>query len=191
MQTRRGFFGAACAAIAAVSGALTAVADSTVVQRTRTYIRMQYRANTWPANLSAAWPSNMLSQMRETPEAPTEYVVVCSGSSRRDLVKLVHAMRDAVWAPKLRRQARKSTVKIYMDAYEHMLTCIDQCKTTGEYQLLFYTNFLVDCTPDLPTKLLEHDVVLHDECTNTVMRRFKSSTKNGRTKTREVIRTES
>ena len=182
MQTRRGFFGAACAAIAAVSGALTAVADSTVVQRTRTYIRMQYRANTYPESL----PERL-----RTPDAPTEYVVICAGASRRDLVKFVHAMRDSVWPPKSRRKASKQTVKTYMDSYEHMLTCIDQCKTTGEYQMLYYTNFLVDCTPDLPTKLMEHDVVLHDDCTNTVMRRFKSTTKGGRTKTREVIRTES
>lgn len=186
MQTRRGFFGAACAAIAAVSGALTAVADSTVVQRTRTYIRMQYRANTYPPQTTLICPVGE-SGLAE----PTEYVVVCAGASRRDLVKFVHAMRDVVWPPKERRKAAKHTVKTYMAAYDHMLTCIDQCKTTGEYQLLYYTTFLVDCTADLPTKLLEHDVVLHDECTNTVMRRFKSSTKNGRTKTREVIRTES
>lgn len=177
MQTRRGFFGAACAAIAAVSGALTVVADSTVVQRTRTYIRMQYRASTWPESLPSAL---------RTPDVPTEYVVVCAGASRRDLVKFVHAMRDSVWSPKERRRAAKKTVQIYMDAYEHMLTCIDQCQTTGEYQMLYYTNFLVDCTPDLPTKLMEYDVVLHDGATNTVMRRFKSSTKNGRTKTKEV-----
>lgn len=182
MQTRRGFFGAACAAIAAVSGALTAVADSDVVQRTRTYIRMQYRPNTYPANL----PESL-----RTPDVPTEFVVVCAGASRRDLVKFVYAVRDSVWSPKERRKADKKTVKTYMEAYEHMLTCIDQCKTTGEYQMLYYTNFLVDCTPDLPTKLMEHDVVLHDDCTNTVMRRFKSTTKGGRTKTREVIRTES
>lgn len=182
MQTRRGFFGAACAAIAAVSGALTAVADSTVVQRTRTYIRMQYQANTWPYSI----PETL-----RTPDVPTEFVVRCAGASRRDLVKFVHAIRDSVWSPKERRKASKKTVKTYMQSYEHMLMAIDQCKTTGEYQMLYYTNFLVDCTPDLPTKLLEHDVVLHDDGSNTVMRRFKSSTKNGRTKTREVIRTES
>lgn len=179
MQTRRGFFGAACAAIAAVSGALTAVADSTAIQRTRTYIRMQYRANTWPASL----PESL-----RTPDAPTEYVVVCTGASRRDLVKFVHALRDAVWSPRERRKAAKQAVKTYMEAYEYMLTCIDQCETTGEYQMLYYTNFLVDCTPDLPTKLMEYDVVLHDDGTDAVMRRFKSSTKRGRTKIQEVLK---
>ena len=138
---------------------------------------MQYRANTYPASL----PENL-----RTPDAPTEFVVVCTGDSRRDLVKFVHAMRDSVWSPKERRKAAKQTVKIYMAAYEHMVTCIDQCQTTGAYQMLYYTTFLVDCTPDLPAKLMEYDVVLHDDDTNTVMRRFKSSTKNGRTKTKEV-----
>ena len=182
MQTRRGFFGAACAAIAAVSGAMTAAADIAVVQRTRTYIRMQYRANTWPASFPVALRSQ---------DMPTEYVVVCTGSRRHDLEKFVYAMRDTVWSPKLRRKVNKDAVKIYMAAYEHMLTGIEQCETTGEYQMLYYTTFLVDCTPDLPTKLLEYDVVLHDDGTDTVMRRFKSSTKHGRTKIREVIRTKS
>ncbi len=179
MQTRRGFFGAAFAAIAAVSGALTAVADSTVVQRTRTYIRMQYRANTWPANLP---------EPLRTPDAPAEYVVICTGARRRDLVKFVQAVRDSVWSPKARRKAAKQPVAMYMYAYEHMLKGIEQCTTTGEYQMLFYTSFLVNCTPELPAKLMEYDVVLHDDGSNDVMRRFKSSTKNGRTKIQEVLK---
>lgn len=181
MQTRRGFFGAACAAIAAAHGKLTAAADIAAVQVTRTYIRMQYRANTWPSNLA---------EPLRTTDTPTAYVVICIGESRRDLVKFVHAMRDVVWAPKLRRKAHKAAVTTYMDAYANMLTCIDRCETTGEYQMLYYTQFLVDCTPDLPTKLLEHGVVLHDDGSNDVMRKFKTTTKRGRTTTREVTRIE-
>jgi len=185
MQTRRGFFGAACAAIAAVSGALTAVADSTVVQRTRTYIRMQYFEVKYPQ------PPHIAGGIFKRSESFNGTIMVCAGASRRDLVKFVHAMRDTVWTPKERRKASKQTIKTYMDSYEYMLHSIGQCDTTGEYQLLCYTAFLVDCTPDLPTKLMEHDVVLHDDGTDTVMRSFKSSTKNGRTKIREVIRTKS
>jgi hypothetical protein len=181
MQTRRRFFGAAAAALVAASGAVSAVADGTATRRERTYIRMQYRANTYPASVPVGW---------RTPDAPTEFVVVCEGANRQDLVKFVHAMRDVVWLPKLRRKASSRAVQRYMDAYDHMVTCIHQCKTSGEYQLLYYTNFLVDCTPDLPAKLLEYDVVLHDGATNTVMRRFKTATKRGRTTTREVVRTE-
>lgn len=164
MQSRRGFFGVVATVVASVG--LQSVGLAGVKVRTRTRVRLEFA--------DAA-----------------QSIIRCVARSHRDLDKLADTVRDIVWTPARRSKAAESQVRLYMESYATgMRHKVISRREDGNFQLFFTSNVLLTGTTDIPEKLLAQDIVVYDECNNAVMRKFKTTTKRGRTTTREVTRIE-
>lgn len=169
MSTRRGFL-SSIAAVAAVVVSGVSFGGAKQVVRTKTRVTLSH----WMGTGSEV--TNVLT-MR------------CTAPTRRDMVRFVHGVRDSVWSITKRANANTRHVEMYMQSYANVETRHIYRDDAGCWYIDTSPNFLCIAAPSLVEDLAALDIEIVDDCGGKIMRRFKSRTKHGVTRTREVIKT--
>ena len=211
MTTRRAFLGTAVAAAASLAAG-TALADHTrqvVVTRSnnkRSRIELSYVYGGVASSLSqiaikdndrieydsnlSPTPDVISTEVLSLPEESSRVVYV-TAPTRREMRHFINSVRDTVWTPAQRADNKISwAVTTYMDAYENMQRKVYHTRC-NRWQLACCSTFMFTAVVDLPEKRACCDIDLCDCSDNRIMRKFKCTSKNGRTRTREVTRTHS
>ena len=113
----------------------------------------------------------------------------CTAPTRRDMVRFVRGVRDSVWCVSKRTHAPTRHVEMYMQTYANTERHIYR-DDAGCWYIDTAPNFLYMAAPSLVEDLAAVDIEIVDDCGGKIMRKFKSRTKHGVTRTREVIKTD-